>query len=54
MNTENFIIKLFCLIDDKLGSVKKHSQASLYASEVVTLSLLCALKVEGIVPFTVG
>ena len=51
MNTENFIIDLFCFIDDKLGNVKKHSQASLHVSEVITLSLLFALKGRGNRPF---
>ena len=44
MSDEDFIIELFCRIDDALNDVPKHSQASLYPSEVVTLALLFALK----------
>ena len=38
-----FYHRLFCRVDDKV-TVDKHSQASLYPSEVVTLALLYALK----------
>jgi hypothetical protein len=44
MPTEYFIIELFCRVDEKMTDVKKHSQACLYPSEVVTLALLFALK----------
>lgn len=44
MSIENFIIQLFCRLDDKLKAVKKHPQAKLYPSEIVTLSLLFAIK----------
>jgi hypothetical protein len=44
MNTEDFIIELFCRIDDTLADVTKHSQANLYPSEVVTLAILFTLK----------
>lgn len=44
MNTEHFITALFCRIDDYMGDVKKHSQASLYPSEVVTLACMFVLK----------
>jgi hypothetical protein len=44
MPTEDFIIELFCRVDDQLLDAKKHSQAALYPSEVVTLALLFALK----------
>ena len=47
MSTEHFIIALFCRVDDHMLDVKKHSQASLYPSEVVTLALLFALKGKG-------
>ena len=43
MSTVDFITELFCPIDDKMEKVEKHSQASLYPSEVVTLALLFAL-----------
>ena len=44
MTTEDFIIELFCRVDDQMGIVPKHSQASLYPSEVVTLAFLFTLK----------
>jgi hypothetical protein len=47
MTTVDFILELFCQVDDQLGAVKKHSQAQLYPSEVVTLALLFALKGSG-------
>jgi len=47
MTTEDFIIELFCRVDDKMPNVKKHPQAALYPSEVVTLALLFALKGVG-------
>lgn len=47
MTTEDFIINLFCRVDDQMGFVPKHSQARLYPSEVVTLALLFALKGVG-------
>ena len=47
MSTEYFIISLFCIVDDQMRDAQKHSQASLYPSEVVTLALLFALKGRG-------
>lgn len=47
MTTEDFIIELFCRVDDAMQGVKKHREASLYPSEVVTLGLLFALKGVG-------
>ena len=47
MPTEYFIIELFCRVDDKMFDVRKHTQATLYPSEVVTLALLFALKGQG-------
>jgi hypothetical protein len=47
MTTEDFIIDLFCRVDDEMVDVPKHSQAKLYPSEVVTLALLFALKGVG-------
>lgn len=44
MSEEYFIIELYCRVDLVLGRVKKHPQAKLYPSEVVTLGLLFALK----------
>ncbi len=40
MSIEDFITELFCRIDDAMQGVKKHSQANLYPSEIVTLGLL--------------
>ena len=47
MPTEDFIIELFCCVDDKMLDVEKHTQAAFYPSEVVTLALLFALKGVG-------
>ncbi len=51
MSTQDFIIELFCRVDDAMRDVPKHSQASLHPSEVVTLALLFALKGVGNRPF---
>jgi hypothetical protein len=47
MTTVDFITELFCRIDDVMSNAKKHSQANLYPSEVVTLGILFALKGVG-------
>ena len=44
MTTEDFIIELFCRIDDAMRDLPKHPQAKLYPSEIVTLGVLFALK----------
>jgi hypothetical protein len=44
MTTEDFIISLFCLVDDRMGKLPKRSDATLYPSELVTIELLYALK----------
>ena len=44
MTTEEFIITLFCQVDDRMGDIPKHSQAKLWPSELVTIGLLFALK----------
>jgi hypothetical protein len=41
---ENFIIELFCRVDDLLPNEPEHQQAKLSLSELVTLGLLFALK----------
>jgi hypothetical protein len=41
---ENFIIELFCRVDDMLPKTQEHIQAKLSRSELVTLGLLMALK----------
>ena len=47
MTTELFIIELFDRVDDHMKEVKKHSQSSLYPSEIVTLALLFSIKGVG-------
>jgi len=47
MTTVDFITELFCRIDDAMTNAKKHSQANLYPSEVVTIAILFALKGVG-------
>jgi hypothetical protein len=47
MTTSDFITELFYYVDEAMLGVPKHSQASLYPSEVVTLGLLFALKGVG-------
>jgi len=42
--TVDFLISLFCLVDDRLGPQRKHPQAHLWPSELVTIGLLFALK----------
>ena len=44
MTTVDFIIALFCLIDDRMGGMNKHRQARLWPSELVTIGVLFALK----------
>jgi len=47
VSTDDFIIELFCRIDDAMQDVMKHPQACLYPSEIVTLGILFALKGVG-------
>lgn len=47
MTTEDFIIELFCRIDDAMKETAKHAQSNLYPSEIVTLGVLFALKGVG-------
>ena len=44
MTTVDFVISLFCLVDDRLGPRPKHSLAKLWPSELITIGLLFALK----------
>ena len=44
MTTGDIILHIFCLVDDKMPSMKKHPQAKLYPSELVTLGILFSLK----------
>jgi hypothetical protein len=47
MTTEDFIIDLYCRIDDKLQTIPQPSQAVLSASELITLGMLFAIKGVG-------
>ena len=47
MNTEDFLIELYCRVDDAMLGIKKHSQASLYPSEVVPLAQVFVVKRVG-------
>lgn len=47
MTTCDFIVELFCRVDDALSDVSKHPLALLHPSEVVTLGLLQALRAGG-------
>src|SRR3972149_5032631 len=44
VTTEDFIIMLFCTVDDQMRDIPKHPQAKLWPSELVTIGLLFALK----------
>ena len=44
MRTEDIILRLFCMVDDKLGHVNKRRNAHLYPSEIVTIGILFTLK----------
>ena len=44
MATQDCVIWLFCLVDDRLACRHKHPQAQLWPSELVTIGLLFALK----------
>jgi hypothetical protein len=47
MTTQDFIMTLFCQVDDQMAAVPKRPDAKLYPSEVVTLALLFAIKGVG-------
>ncbi len=47
MTTEDFIIDLFCRVDDRMNNVPNHSQAAPWPSELVTIGLLFAVKGVG-------
>ncbi len=44
MTTQDFIIALLYAVDEEMLEVRKHPEAKLYPSEVVTLALLFAIK----------
>ena len=47
MTTQDFIIALFCAVDQEMLDVPKHPDAKLSPSEVVTLALVFAIKGGG-------
>ncbi len=47
MTDEDFIVELFCRVDDKMENVPKHTQASLYPSELVAIAIVFAVKGTG-------
>jgi hypothetical protein len=44
MKTLDIIIQIFCVVDDEMKDMPKHTQAKLYPSELVTIGILSALK----------
>jgi hypothetical protein len=44
MTTEDIILQIFCFVDDQMPAIKKHPQAKLYPSELVTIGILFSLK----------
>ena len=44
MTTEDFIIGLFCEVDDRMAQVPRHPQAKLWPRESVTIGILFAFK----------
>lgn len=47
MATDEIIIRLFCIVADRLHDVKPHRNARLHPSEIMTIGLLYALKGNG-------
>jgi hypothetical protein len=45
---------MFCVVDDEMKDVPKHTQARLYPSELVKIGLLFALKRGVFAPFIAG
>jgi hypothetical protein len=44
MTTGDIILHIFCLVDDSVPDLRRHPQAKLYPSELVTIGILFALK----------
>lgn len=44
MSTEEIIIRLFCIVDDRMPNVKKRGDAFLHPSEIMTIGLVFSLK----------
>lgn len=51
MSTEEIITRLFCMVDDQIGAVKKRSDARLHDSEIVTIGMVFALRGGQFRPF---
>ena len=47
VTTEDFIIELYCRVDDRMRDVPQHSQALLHPGELVTLAFMFAIKGVG-------
>lgn len=47
MNIFDFIITLFCRVDDQMQALPNHPQAKLYLSEIVPLVMLFTLEGVG-------
>jgi hypothetical protein len=47
MTTDDFIIDLFCRIDDKMKNMPNHSQSAFLPSELVTMGMLFSIKGVG-------
>ena len=54
MTTEDILIHIFCLVDDEMKAMPKHSQAKLSPSELVTIAIVFALKGGHFRAFFVG
>lgn len=44
MSSLDFIIELFCRVDEQRSHLPKHPQANLYPGEIVTLAILRSIK----------
>ena len=44
MTTEDIIISIFWIVDNRMPDLGKHPQAKLYPSELLTIGILFALK----------
>ena len=44
MSSLDFIIELFCRVDERVAHLPKHPQANLYPGEIATLAILRAIK----------
>lgn len=44
MTTGDIILGIFCAVDDRLGTLKRHPQSKLHPSELITIGILFSLK----------